>query len=138
MSRTALCLAVAIAVAGCSDDGSEDASSSDNGDGGDGGAAVGTGGSGGAAASTGMTGSGGGAVDRCPEVCAKMETLFASFGCMLEECHCKAPCADLLEASLDCIPRGSPDCSCAGGGNELDCSVCDAETAAANDCWQAN
>jgi hypothetical protein len=137
MTRYWFGLLSALALFACSDDTTEDTSD------GDGGASSGSGGDGGAvggspsSSSSAISGGGGAAVDRCPEVCDKMEALFASFGCALEECNCKAPCADLLEASIDCIPAGSADCSCSGD-NELECTICSAENTAANDCWQMN
>lgn len=77
-------------------------------------------------------------VDRCPEVCDKLEAKFATFGCGVQECNCKPVCADVFEASIDCIPDNSPACQCSGA-NELDCTgICEAESQAANDCYQAN
>jgi len=133
------CLAaISLAAAGCGDDTPDDGPSGTSASGGSS-ATGGAGGAGAAGGTSAMGGSGGSVVDRCPEVCAKLDALFASFGagCMVEQCNCKPACADLFEASIDCIPPGSASCTC--NGNELDCSgLCEAESQAANDCWQAN
>jgi hypothetical protein len=88
--------------------------------------------------SSGSDGGGGAAAeDRCPEVCAKLESLFESLGCEVEECNCKPACADVFEASIDCLAPDSDACTCSG--NELDCgSLCQEENVAANDCYEAN
>ena len=97
-------------------------------------------GSDGAAGSVDAGGSGGSSVDWCPEVCAKLDTLFASFGpgCVAKDCACKPACAEVFETNIECIPPGYPGCTCSAGG-ELDCgNLCHAETQAANDCYMAN
>jgi hypothetical protein len=133
-------LALLVLHVGCSDDeggdddGQRSATSAGAGSGGSGGSGVG--GSGAAISSGSVTGSGG-SEDRCPEVCAKLDTVFASFGCTVEECNCKPACADVFEASIDCLDTAGAQCTC--NGNELDCgSACQAENTAASDCYQAN
>lgn len=95
------------------------------------------GGGSGSAGGPAVGGGGSPPVDRCPEVCDKLEAKFATFGCIVEECNCKAACADVFEASIDCLPDGAPECTC--NGNELDCGgLCQAENQAASDCFVAN
>ena len=132
MIRPASTLLAALLLVACGDDSTSAGGSTPNNGGGN---------AGGSAAGGAPTAGGAGGeapVDRCPEVCDKLEAKFATFGCSVEQCNCKPACADVFEASIDCIPDNSPACQCSGN-NELDCTgICEAESQAANDCYQAN
>jgi hypothetical protein len=132
MKRAILTAATSLLLVACGDDSTQTGGSAPNNGGGNAGGAA----AGGAPV---VGGAGGEApVDRCPEVCDKLEAKFATFGCGVEECNCKPACADLFEASIDCIPDNSPACECANQ-NELSCDgICEAENQAANDCYQAS